>query len=420
MPIRSASDSIPSAKLTSSGQPLVSAIVSTYNDERFIRGCMESLTRQTIADLMEIIVVVSGSTEREVHIVREFEERAGNITCLRTAQREGLYTAWNRAIRLARGRYVANHNTDDRLHPLAYERMASALEAFPDVALVYCDCLQTQGENETFESTSSREPYQTTQDHCLYDLLRFCYIGPFPMWRRSLHDELGGFDEDFVSGADYEFWLRVAARHKLMRVRETLGLFLNRDSSLSHLQRGYDESLSIIRRARRTVPLDAVFPALKSANDPAAEGMAWAAMAELCVTGPWLAEYDLALHFLEQAERHGAPALLIQNNRAVFRALDGDLAGAAQGFERCLPHPTAQANLVWLRQFAEHLERRHRLAAMPNSAEADAPAPQPRIILAQHPVVDDARRKFGVDPKDIPPLRRTARIGAPSVPCQAL
>ena len=40
---------------------LVSAIVSTYNSEKFIRGCLEDLENQTIADKLEIIVVNSGS-----------------------------------------------------------------------------------------------------------------------------------------------------------------------------------------------------------------------------------------------------------------------------------------------------------------------------------------------------------------------
>ena len=38
-------------------EPIISAIVSTYNAEKYIKGCLEDLENQTIADKIEIIVV---------------------------------------------------------------------------------------------------------------------------------------------------------------------------------------------------------------------------------------------------------------------------------------------------------------------------------------------------------------------------
>ena len=54
---------------------LVSAIVSTYNSERFIRGCLEDLENQTIADRLEIVVVNSGSEQNEDRIIKEFQKK---------------------------------------------------------------------------------------------------------------------------------------------------------------------------------------------------------------------------------------------------------------------------------------------------------------------------------------------------------
>jgi len=54
---------------------LVTAIVSTYNAERFIVGCLDDLEQQTIADKLEIIVVNSGSQENEEAIVREYQQK---------------------------------------------------------------------------------------------------------------------------------------------------------------------------------------------------------------------------------------------------------------------------------------------------------------------------------------------------------
>ena len=106
---------------SASETPLVSAIVSTYNAERFIRGCLEDLEAQTIADRLEIVVIDSGSPQNEGTIVREFQQRYDNILYIRTAQREGLYAAWNRGIQAARGKYITNANTDDR-HEASIEK----------------------------------------------------------------------------------------------------------------------------------------------------------------------------------------------------------------------------------------------------------------------------------------------------------
>lgn len=56
----------------------VSAIVSTYNSERFIQGCLEDLVNQTLYEKgeLEIIVVDSGSEQNERAIVEKFQQRS--------------------------------------------------------------------------------------------------------------------------------------------------------------------------------------------------------------------------------------------------------------------------------------------------------------------------------------------------------
>ena len=122
-----------------SERPLLSAIVSTYNSERFLRGCLEDLERQTIANELEIVVVDSASQEDEGAIVKEFQERYSNLVYIRTQERETLYRAWNRGIKAASGKYVTNANVDDRHRADAMEILVQTLEENPDVTLVYAD-----------------------------------------------------------------------------------------------------------------------------------------------------------------------------------------------------------------------------------------------------------------------------------------
>ncbi len=61
-----------------------------------------------------------------------------------------------------------------------------------------------------------------------------CYIGPQPMWRKTLHEKYGYFDDTFESAGDWEFWLRVSAVEEFLHIKEYLGLYLNSPTSIEH------------------------------------------------------------------------------------------------------------------------------------------------------------------------------------------
>ncbi len=213
--------------------PLVSAIVSTFNSERFIRGCLEDLEAQTIRHRLEIIVVDSASEENEEAIVKAFQRTYTNIKYIKTEERETVYAAWNRGIKAASGKYVTNANTDDRHLPYAFERMVHVLDKNPEVALVYADVWVTEKENETSESFTPSSMFRW-KDFDPRTLAEACYIGPQPMWRKSLHEKHGYFRETFKSAGDWEFWLRMAQTEKFLHLKEFLGIYLKSPESLEH------------------------------------------------------------------------------------------------------------------------------------------------------------------------------------------
>jgi glycosyltransferase involved in cell wall biosynthesis/predicted Zn-dependent protease len=217
--------------------PLVTAIVSTFKSERFLRGCLEDLEAQTIADRLEIIVVDSHSPQNERAIVEEFQKRYTNIVYLRTQERETVYGAWNRGARAARGKYLTNANTDDRHRTDALEILARTLEEHPEVSLAYADCLITPHENETYATANPLGVYHWLDFNARDLWSQGCFAGPQPMWRRDVHAEHGYFDAAMISAGDYEFWLRLAQNRKFLHVRDTLGLYLKSPTSVEHANR---------------------------------------------------------------------------------------------------------------------------------------------------------------------------------------
>lgn len=240
----------------SNNGPLVTAIVSTYNDARFLEGCLEDLARQTIADKLEIVVVDSGSEQNEREIVASFQQRHKDIsvTYIRTEERETVYAAWNRAIQVARGKYLTNANVDDRRREDALELMVAYLDAHPEVALVYADAVVTRTENALFRSPGDVVGFFKWPDYDPKHLFQICYVGPQPMWRRSLHSRYGYFDPTFRSAGDYEFWLRIAQHERFGHLPDLLGLYLWRDSSVEHRDQALSLRESEVARARYWPP----------------------------------------------------------------------------------------------------------------------------------------------------------------------
>ena len=221
----------------------VTAIVSTYCAERFMRGCLEDLMAQTIFPQTEVIVVDAASPQNERSIVEEFQLLYPNIRYLRTEQREGLYAAWNRALRLARGEYLTNANTDDRHAPQALETLARALDSHPEAGVAYASTAITAKENATLGTAPIQGRFKARR----FDRRRLfhdCMPGPQPMWRRALHERFGFFDETLVCAGDYDFWLRISAETGFLHIPEVLGLFLQSPQSISNsdAERNHRES----------------------------------------------------------------------------------------------------------------------------------------------------------------------------------
>lgn len=213
--------------------PQVSAIVSTYNSEKFLHGCLEDLVNQTLYQKgqLEIIIIDSASEEKEAAIAKEFQAKYPHIIYYRTAQRETIYAAWNCAIKIAKGNYITNANTDDRHRPDALEFMANYLENNPHTSLVYGDQIITTIPNDTWAKTQANKRWNWPEfDYS--ELERRCIIGPQPMWRKSLHEQYGYFRSELSVAGDYEFWLRIGKTEKIQRLTEILGLYYDNQQGL--------------------------------------------------------------------------------------------------------------------------------------------------------------------------------------------
>lgn len=214
---------------------MVSAIISTYNSEYFIENCLNDLLNQTLYQkgLLEIIVVDSNSQQNESDIVLEYQSKYSNITYLRTAQRETLYKAWNRAILLSQGEYITNANVDDIHSPESLEIMSNTLSASLDVDLVYGNHYLSQIENRPFDNYVNERQIIYSN----YDPINIFLYYPFshqPMWRKSVHNKVGYFDDTLKAAGDYDFAFKFVINGlKAQHINKFLGVQVDRKEQLS-------------------------------------------------------------------------------------------------------------------------------------------------------------------------------------------
>src|SRR5438445_12001043 len=118
--------------------PRVSVIITSYNQQEYLREAIESAIDQTVA-AFEIIVADDNSTmDGSIEAIREYAARyPGLVRGLFQEKNVGIPKNRNGALRIVRGAYVAILDGDDRLLPRFIEQHGAALIANPQAHVSY-------------------------------------------------------------------------------------------------------------------------------------------------------------------------------------------------------------------------------------------------------------------------------------------
>jgi glycosyltransferase involved in cell wall biosynthesis len=114
-------------------RPTVSVIIPSYNHERYVKECIESVLSQTYQDF-EIIITDDGSTDRTVKIIKNFSDP--RIKLFVHTKNRGACIAANNCIKHSIGKYIAMHSSDDAWYEEKLEIQIKYLEDHPRIAAV--------------------------------------------------------------------------------------------------------------------------------------------------------------------------------------------------------------------------------------------------------------------------------------------
>ena len=216
-------------------EPLVSVVIPAYNAENTLADTLRSVCGQTY-QLLEILVVDDGSTDRTPDIAAEFAAGDARIRLLRKAN-GGVASARNFGVDHARGEYVAPIDADDIWHPTKIEKQVGvAIQEDERLGFVYSFFRRIDQQGNVVSSGPMRMFRGNVLHQHVYT--NFVGNGSSLLLRKSAIIEAGGYEERLrrrgVEGCeDILLQLRIARDRPIAVMPEYLIGYRQRPDAMS-------------------------------------------------------------------------------------------------------------------------------------------------------------------------------------------
>jgi glycosyltransferase involved in cell wall biosynthesis len=196
--------------------PLITIICLCYNHENYVIETLNSINNQSYKNI-ELIIVDDASTDKSVENINKFlgenslllgNQITDKPQFLALTQNIGNCKAFNLALKLAKGKYVIDLATDDILLPQRIENQIVMFEKLPqNYAVVFSNAAYINEKGTILYA--HHKPNEIVYSGNIYEkIVAHSYIcTPTMMIRKSVLDELGGYDET-LSYEDFDFWIR--------------------------------------------------------------------------------------------------------------------------------------------------------------------------------------------------------------------
>ena len=207
-------------------RPLWSVMIPTYNCSLFLPQTINSVLKQS-PELrsIQIEVVDDYSTKDNLEdVVKKFGN--GQISFYRQLQNVGKAKNFETCLKRSRGELIHILHGDDYVINGFYQKIQQIFEDFPEVGMVFCRSIimDESGHWQEISALELKEP------GLLNNWLEKMVVSnriktPSVVVRRSVYEELGGFDERLLFSEDWEMWVRIAANFAVAYEPEPLAVY---------------------------------------------------------------------------------------------------------------------------------------------------------------------------------------------------
>ncbi|OGZ72552.1 MAG: hypothetical protein A2908_01625 [Candidatus Staskawiczbacteria bacterium RIFCSPLOWO2_01_FULL_38_12b] len=197
--------------------PLVSVIIPTYNRKELVARAVNSVFEQTYKNI-EIIVIDDASDDDTFEVIRELSKKDARMFILRNETNLGLAITLNKAIQFSHGEYIARLDDDDFWCNIKkLEKQVDFLEKNKEYALVGGGAVKINKEGKQILRYLLPEHDEDIREKILIDGV-FAHVTV--LFRKSVFEESGGYDENLNGFEDWDLWLKLGKFGKLYNFQE--------------------------------------------------------------------------------------------------------------------------------------------------------------------------------------------------------
>lgn len=184
--------------------PLVSVVMPSFNQRRFIEAAVRSVLEQDYP-FLELVIVDGGSSDGTLQCLKGLLDTFGARLRWISEPDSGPANAINKAIGLARGEIVGWVNSDDLYASRAVSMAVQFFSTHPEAFMVY-------GEGEHIDENGHHlRRYPTLPPAVSPEIFQkgCCICQPTVFLRRNVFQQIGLLDESLKTAFDFELWLRI-------------------------------------------------------------------------------------------------------------------------------------------------------------------------------------------------------------------
>jgi len=211
--------------------PRVAVVIPCYNREKYIRQAVDSVLAQDYPET-SLIVVDDGSSDRSRQVLESYGDQLKVLTHP-NGENRGQSASINLGLACSESEYVAILDSDDWWATEKLSLQVSYLEAHPEVGLVYGNGYQV---TEVGERKWRMYGSDHREDSDPARVLADCYflVPNNSLVRRSVFNDVGGFDETLRAAQDHDIAIRIAEVTRIGYIPEVLFFYRRHADSISN------------------------------------------------------------------------------------------------------------------------------------------------------------------------------------------